>query len=296
MPHRHVRLLHAETCTSFPACGWHSRRVCVMLGEIPGWRYAQRDWLLSLREFQSCLSALTDSFLFRERLRSSRPPLFFVPGTCEKKKSGAEDLSSRWQASSCWLNAHVPRHHHKESIHLSSSPSMICVPLRLRATWSRSVWVTMNCLTSCRYLLHAMPDSVQLKSSSALWLRLSTSLGSNGLRLRNHLAAGWTSGFFRGAIRPSANARTPSSPKHTTSSRNHGAAPTHTPPRPCTNPPWDLPTVLRALKGSLVWTIAILEPQSTLVENRPAVSTGVGQSSWRLAGPFRQPCLPGIWT
>ncbi len=33
-----------------------------------------------------------------------------------------------------------------------------------------------------------------------------------------------------------------------------------------------------------VWTIAILEPQSTVVENLPAVNTGVGQA-----------CLPGIW-
>ncbi len=46
-------------------------------------------------------------------------------------------------------------------------------------------------------------------------------------------------------------------------------------------------------KGTPVWTIAILEPQSTLVKKRPAVSTGVGQASRRPAGPFRQPCLPG---
>ncbi len=52
------------------------------------------------------------------------------------------------------------------------------------------------------------------------------SSGSKGLRLRNHLAAGWTSGFFRGAIRLSANARPPSSPKYTTSSRNRCAPPT----------------------------------------------------------------------
>ncbi len=49
------------------------------------------------------------------------------------------------------------------------------------------------------------------------------------------------------------------------------------PPCPRTIPPWDLPTVLRVLKGSPVWTIAILEPQSALVENRPAVNTGVGR-------------------
>ncbi len=42
-------------------------------------------------------------------------------------------------------------------------------------------------------------------------------------------------------------------------------------------------------------TIAILEPQSTLVKNRPAVSTGIGQASRRPTGPFHQPCLPGIW-
>ncbi len=41
------------------------------------------------------------------------------------------------------------------------------------------------------------------------------------LRLRNYLAAGWTSGFFRGAIRLSANARPPSYPK-CTSSQNRG--------------------------------------------------------------------------
>ncbi len=43
---------------------------------------------------------------------------------------------------------------------------------------------------------------------------------SNGLRLRSHLAAGWTSDFSRGAIRHSANARPPSSPKSMTSSQN----------------------------------------------------------------------------
>ncbi len=47
-------------------------------------------------------------------------------------------------------------------------------------------------------------------------------------------------------------------------------------------------------KRAPVWTIAIIEPQSSLVENRPAVSTGVGQASRRPACPFRQPCLPGI--
>ncbi len=55
------------------ACWWHSRWVCVMLGKIPCWCCAQWDWLLSLLEFQPCLSALIDSFLFRERLCPSGP-------------------------------------------------------------------------------------------------------------------------------------------------------------------------------------------------------------------------------
>ncbi len=80
----------------------------------------------------------------------------------------------------------MPRHHHRESIRLSSSPSTISVPLRLRATWSCSVWVTMNWMTafiwwlqtrksyqalwltppSCRHLLYATPDSEWMKISS----------------------------------------------------------------------------------------------------------------------------------
>ncbi len=78
---------------------------------------------------------------------------------------------------------------------------------------------------SYRHKLHTTPQR-RMKSSSALWQRLSTSSGSNGLHLRNHLA-GWTSGFFRGAIRLCGNAHPPSSLKYTTSSRNRGAPPTH---------------------------------------------------------------------
>ncbi len=48
------------------------------------------------------------------------------------------------------------------------------------------------------------------------------------------------------------------------------------------------------LKRAPVWTIAIHEPQSILVKNRPAVSTGVGQASRRSAGLILQPDLPGI--
>ncbi len=58
------------------------------------------------------------------------------------------------------------------------------------------------------------------------------SSGSNGFRLRSHLAAGWTSGFFQGTIRLSANAHPPPSPKCTTSSRNRGVPPARSCIRP----------------------------------------------------------------
>ncbi len=65
------------------------------------------------------------------------------------------------------------------------------------------------------------------------------------------------------------------------------------PPRPCTVPPWNLTTVLRRAP---VWTIAILEPQSTLLENPPAVSTGVGQASRRPVSPFNSgPMTQAQW-
>ncbi len=59
--------------------------VCVMLGE--SCRCAQRDWLLLMLEYQSRLSELADSFLFRKRLRPSWPPV---------RTGGAED-SSGWR-------------------------------------------------------------------------------------------------------------------------------------------------------------------------------------------------------
>ncbi len=140
----------------------HRCKMCrparVMLGEIPRWCCAQRDWLLSLREFQSCLSA---------------------------PRKGAEDLSSRWQESSRRLNARVPRHHHRESIRLSSSPNPIGVPPWLWATWSRSEWVTMNWMTAFLWQLQMR------KSYRALWL---TALLQSSAHLCPPTAIGWKAG------------------------------------------------------------------------------------------------------
>ncbi len=88
---------------------------------------------------------------------------------------------------------------------------------RLRATWSRSVWVKMNWMTAldasdAEELSGSVTDPALLPPSASCNARIrvmtrAVNEGLNGLRLRSHLAAGWTSGFFRGAIRPSANAR-----------------------------------------------------------------------------------------
>ncbi len=64
------------------------------------------------------------------------------------------------------------------------------------------------------------------------------------------------------------------------------------PPRPRTVT-WDLPTV-RALQGLPFEPLQSSSLRVLSLKNHPAVSTGIGQASRRPAGPFRQPCLPGI--
>ncbi len=68
--------------------------------------------------------------------------------------------------------------------------------------------------------------NARLRVDEELMTKAVNKLGSNGLRLWSHLAVGWTSGFSRVPIRPSANARPPSSPKSMTSSQNRGTPPT----------------------------------------------------------------------
>ncbi len=210
-----------------------------MLGEIPRWSCAQWDWPLSLREFQFCLYTLMDSFLFRARRRPSCPPLFFLPGTCEEKAAGQrieQPVTSELTLAQCPHASPSPQREHSPVLFTQHDQ-------RPSATWSCLVWVTLKWMTtflwqfqtrksyralwpnppSCRHLLRAKPDSEWMKS---LWQRLSMSSGPKGLRLRNHLAAGWTSGFIRSAIRLSANSCPPSSQKYTTSSQNRGVPPT----------------------------------------------------------------------
>ncbi len=80
-----------------PAHRWRSQRVCFLPGEIPCGCRARWFWLFSLREYQSRLSAHAHRFLFREWSRPSRPPVFFLPGTCEEKTAGQRFSAPGWK-------------------------------------------------------------------------------------------------------------------------------------------------------------------------------------------------------
>ncbi len=80
-----------------PARRWRSQRVCFLPGESPCRCRARWFWLLSLREHQSRLSAHAHRFLFRERSRPSRPPVFFLSGTCEEKTAGQRFSAPGWK-------------------------------------------------------------------------------------------------------------------------------------------------------------------------------------------------------
>ncbi len=94
-----------------------------LLGEIPCRCRARWLWLFSLREHRSRLSALTDRFLFRERPRPSRPPVFFLPGTCEEKTAGQRISAPVW-----------------ERAHVGSDPA--CLTLATQRGFSRPFFPT----------------------------------------------------------------------------------------------------------------------------------------------------------
>ncbi len=128
------------TASAFPAWG------------IPCRCRARWLWLFSLREHQSRLSALADLFLFRERPRPSRPPVFFLPGTLWGKKQ-----RGRWSQRSRQLRSSVPRSHHTERFLPSFFPNLTSVPLQAREIWSRSGEVTKSWpMTACHWQLQML--------------------------------------------------------------------------------------------------------------------------------------------
>ncbi len=167
---------------------------------------------------------LTDRFLFRELLFSeSDVGSMSACLAFTAQRAFASPLHSAWSASLRGCERDLV------SVGVTSRwMKAFLWWLRTRRS-CRALWLT---LPYCHHPLHATPDSERMRSSSISWQRLSMSSGSSGLRLRSHLAAGWTSGFSQGAIKPPANACPPSSPKSTMSSLNRDAPPTHLAPRP----------------------------------------------------------------
>ncbi len=176
-------------------------------------------------------------------------PISFSQGSKKKKKKKqwAEDLSGRWQASSRRLNAHVPRHQRRGRDHSpvlftqhDQRPSTVSDMILFGASDSEiddsllflaaSDAEELSCsVTDPALLPLSSSHNARLRADEEL-IRIMTK-AVNELRLewsplRSHLAAGWMSIFSRGAIKPSANARPPSSPKFMTSSRYCGMPPT----------------------------------------------------------------------
>ncbi len=139
-------------------------------------------------------------------------PFSSSQGPVREKNSGAEDLSSRWLASSHRLSIRAPRCH-REGIRLSSSPNLISVPPRLRAMWSRSVWATMNWMTAFLWQLQMRKCNLPLSASRSARLKADDELICMMTKAVKELGLEWSPSrsrldcFLPGAIRLSANAR-----------------------------------------------------------------------------------------
>ncbi len=119
-----------------------------------------------LQEFQSCLSALTDSFLSDSDSAPRALPFSSSQGPVRKKTAGqriwaADDKRAHIGSMPAWLAITTER-----AFACPLHPAWSVPPLRLRATLSRSVWMTMNWMTAFLRQLQMQ------KSYRALWLNL----------------------------------------------------------------------------------------------------------------------------
>ncbi len=249
--------------------------VCFLPGEIPCGCRARWFWLLSLREHQSHLSAHAHRFLFRERSRPSRPPVFFLSGTCEEKTAGQRFSAPGW-----------------ERAHAGSDPACLVFatqrdfsrpfcptwPASLRKrersglVWGKWRWAgrwqhvtgSFRCWGAVGLSDWPPPQVCPRPAPPKLGWMPNFSVSSpkrlkswvwSGLHQRSPLAAIWMSGFCRGAVRPLNIDHCRSSLKYTTSSRDLGALLT----LPASVLPLHLPSLrLTALKkrdmrGCLNW-------------------------------------------
>ncbi len=150
-----------------------------------------------------------------------------------RKKLRAEDLSGRRQASSCRLNAHLPRRHLRGREHLpvlftqhDKRPSAVSNMIPFGASDGKIDDSVFLAASDAEELSGSGTDHTLLLSSSSRNTRLRVDkelihimtkavneLGLEWSPLRSHREAGWTNVFSGGTIKPPANARPPSSPK-----------------------------------------------------------------------------------
>ncbi len=226
-----------------PARRWRSQRVCFLLGEIPCRCRARWLWLFSLREHQSRLSALADRFLFRERPRPSRPPVFFLPGTCEEKTAGQRFSAPGWERAHAGSDPACLAFATQRGVSrpfFPTWPASLCKRERsglVRGKWrwagrwqhvtgSFRCWGAVGLSDWPRPLRFARAQRRQSRDGCRTFpcpLKAVEELGLEWSPPESPLAAVWMSGFCRGAVRPLSNDHRRSSLKFTTSSRDLGA-------------------------------------------------------------------------
>ncbi len=217
-----------------PARRWQTRRVCSMLGRRPRRNSTHRDGMSPLRWYESLLSALTASFLFREQPRPSRPPAFFLPGTCKEKAAGQRVLAPRneWAYTGC-NSAYLTLSSQRvftHSLH-PPRPASLC---GLGGSNNGEMYDSLSLAASdAEELSGSYHDPAPLHpaqhSASSLRMDFSASCLTlwrswvwNGLPQRNCPIAAWMNGSCQGTARPLGNELCHSSQRSTMRSPNLG--------------------------------------------------------------------------
>ncbi len=125
-----------------PARWWQPQRVRLLFGEIPCRCSAHWIWLFSLREHQSHLSALADSFLFREQLCPPHPPVFSSQGLVRKKQQGRGSQCTAESELTLSQSPHASLSPHKEVFPILFSPAY---PAQSRLGGVTKSWMMTAC-------------------------------------------------------------------------------------------------------------------------------------------------------
>ncbi len=209
-------------------------------------------------QMKHCHCKTCRSPLHADDTRPSRPPIFFLSGTCEGKKQWGRGFEQ--PVTSELASAQYP------CTLAVTERAFACL---LHPTWSASLRACERCdlvqceqqwtgwqpfsgsfrcgSVTCRYLLHA---SARLKADDELICMMTKAVKELGLEWspsRSRLDC-----FYRGAIRLSAQRSSPSTTKCTTSSRNLDACPIRLVSAPLLQP-LSLPLTALKRKDTRTW-------------------------------------------